>query len=157
MSLLTQDIHPVCKMRSGIVCLSLIFGFALIGCRLFYLQVFQSDAGAHEVQRQHQKSMMVQSDRGVIVDRHGHPLALNVDVTSVFVSLKSLQDPEQTAHVLAPIVDMPAVQLRKLFRSTQKRVRVKRDIPEEKARQVEAMAIPGVKGVRGPQRFYPKK
>lgn len=152
-----QDIHPVCKMRSGIVCLSLIFGFALIGGRLFYLQVFQSDAGAHEVQRQYQKSMIVQSDRGVITDRHGHPLALNVDVTSVFVTLKFLQDHEQAARALATILEMQVDELRNLFLSTQKRVRIKRDIPEERAKQIEEMAIPGVKVVRGPQRFYPKK
>lgn len=157
MSTPAQDIHPVCKMRSGIVCLGLILGFTLIGCRLFYLQVFQSDAGAHEVQRQHQKSMIVQSDRGVIVDRHDRPLALNVDVTSVFVSPKSLQDPQKTADVLAPILDMSVTKLRGVFKSKQRRVRIKRHIPEERAKQIEAMAIPGVKVIRGPQRFYPKK
>jgi cell division protein FtsI (penicillin-binding protein 3) len=156
MSLPTQDIHPVCKMRSGIVCLSLLVGFALIGCRLFYLQVLQSDAGAHEVQRQHQKSMMVQSDRGVIVDRHGHPLALNVDVPSVFVNPRSLPNPQQTAQALAPVLDMRVAQLRDLFQPTQSRVRVKRHIPEKNAKQIEAMAIPGVEVIRSPQRFYPK-
>ncbi len=156
MSVPTQDIHPVCKMRSGIVCLSLLLGFALIGGRLFYLQVLQSDAGAHEVQRQHQKSMMVQSDRGVIVDRHGHPLALNVDVPSVFVSPKSLRNPKEIARVLAPVLDMRVAQLRKMFQPTQSRVRVTRDLSEEKAKQIEAMAIPGVEVIRSPQRFYPK-
>ena len=143
-------------MRSGIVCLSLLFGFALIGCRLFYLQVLQSDAGAHEVQRQHQKSMMVQSDRGVIADRHGHLLALNVDVPTVFVNPRALQDPRQTAHTLAPVLDMRVAQLRKLFQDTQSRVRIKRHIPEERAKQIETMAIPGVEVIRSPQRFYPK-
>jgi len=157
MSLPTQDIHPVCKMRSGIVCLSILFGFALIGCRLFYLQVLQSDAGAHEVQRQHQKSMMVQSDRGVIVDRHGHPLALNVDVPSVFVNPKVLKDPQQTARALAPVLDMKIGKLRELFRQSPSRVRVTRQLPEEKAKQIEAMALSGVEVVRAPQRFYPKR
>ena len=47
--------------------------------------------------------MMVQSDRGVIVDRHGHPLALNVDVPSVFVNPKSLKDSEESgASVFGP-------------------------------------------------------
>ena len=157
MSTPEQDIHPICKMRSGILCCCLLVGFALIGCRLFYLQVFQSDAGAHEVQRQHQKSMMVQSDRGVIVDRHGHPLALNVDVPSVFVNPTALQDSRKTAKDLAPVLGMQVTQLRKLFKPTQSRVRVKRKISEERAKKIEAMAIPGVNVVRGPQRFYPKK
>ncbi len=156
-----QDIHPVCKIRSGIVCFCLLLGFVIIGCRLFYLQVLQSDAGAYAVQRQHEKSMMVQSDRGVIFDRQGHPLALNVDVTSVFVNLKTLkdskQDSEHVAHALATELDMPVDQLRKLFQSNQKRVRVQRDISEEQAKKVESLSIRGVQVVRGPQRFYPKK
>ena len=69
-----QDIHPVCRMRSGIVCLGLLCGFALIGCRLFYLQVIQAEAGAHQAQRQHQKTVIIKPDRGVILDRQGHPL-----------------------------------------------------------------------------------
>ncbi len=139
------------------MCFSLLLGFSLIGCRLFYLQVLQSDAGAHAVQRQHQKSMMVQLDRGVIVDRHGHPLALNVDVPSVFVNPKSFQDPQQVARALAPAIDMPTSQLQELFQHSSSRVRVTRQLSEERAKQIEAMAIPGVDVIRGPQRFYPKK
>jgi len=156
MSATTQDIHPVCKMRSGIVCLCLLFGFGLIGCRLFYLQVLQSDAGAHQVQQQHQRTVVVQPDRGVIVDRQGHPLAMNVDVASIYVNPSSLKDPQQTARALAPVLDMRVAQLRTLFQHTQSRVRVKRHIPENMAKRVEAMAIPGVEVTRGPQRFYPK-
>jgi len=156
MSLPSQDIHPICKMRSGIVCLSLLCGFALIGCRLFYLQVLQSDAGAHEVQQQHQRTLVVQPDRGVIVDRQGHPLAMNVDVPSLYVNPSSLKDPKQTARVLAPVLDMRVAQLRGLFQQPQSRVRIKRQIPEDMAKKIETMAIQGVEVVRGPQRFYPK-
>ena len=153
----SQDIHPICRIRSGIVCLCLLFGFVAIGCRLFYLQVLQSDTGAHAVQRQHQKSMIVQSDRGVIFDRQGHPLALNVDVPSVFVNPKSLKNPQQTAEALARVLDMPTPELHKVFKDAKSRVRLKRRLPEEQARQIEDMAIPGVDVVRRPQRFYPKK
>jgi cell division protein FtsI (penicillin-binding protein 3) len=152
----SQDIHPVCKMRSGIVCISLLIGFALIGCRLFYLQVVQSDAGAHEVQRQHQKTVVVQPDRGVIVDRQGHPLALNVDLASVFVNPGSLIDPQKTAKTLSRVLDMPVTELRKLFQSDQPYVWVKRHISEPMAKQLEAKPLPGVVVTREPHRFYPK-
>ncbi len=156
MSPTTQDIHPVCKMRSGIVCLCLLFGFVLIGCRLFYLQVLQSDAGAHQVKQQHQKMVMVQPDRGVIFDRHGHPLAMNVDVPSVFVNPDSLENPQKAARDLAPVLKMSVSQLREIFQRTQSRARVKRHIPEDMAKQLEAMKIPGVVVTRAPHRFYPK-
>ena len=156
MSPTTQDIHPVCKMRSGIVCLCLLFGFVLIGCRLFYLQVLQSDAGAHQVKQQHQKMVMVQPDRGVIFDRHGHPLAMNVDVPSVYVNTDSLENPQKAARDLAPVLKMSVSQLREIFQRAQSRARVKRHIPEDMAKQLEAMEIPGVVVTRAPHRFYPK-
>ncbi|MDH5429551.1 MAG: penicillin-binding protein 2, partial [Nitrospirota bacterium] len=156
MSLPSQDIHPICKMRSGIVCLSLLCGFALIGCRLFYLQVLQSDAGAHQVQRQHQKTVVVQPDRGVIVDRQGHPLALNVDVASVYVNPGSLKDHQKTAHTLSRILEMPVAQVRKLFRNDQPYVWIKRHISAPMAKQLETRPLPGVVVTREPHRFYPK-
>lgn len=152
----TQDIHPICKMRSGIVCLSLLIGFALIGCRLFYLQVLQSDAGAHEVQRQHQKTVVVQPDRGVIVDRQGHPLALNVDLASVFVNPSALTNHRKTAQTLSGVLEMPVTELRKLFQSDQPYVWIKRHISEPMAKRLEAKPLPGVVLTREPHRFYPK-
>ena len=156
MSLPTQDIHPVCKLRSGLICLSLLLGFSLIGCRLFYLQVLQSDAGAHQVKQQHQKMVMVHPDRGVIADRHGHPLVLNVDVPSVYVNPGSFKDPLHTARTLAPVLKMPVVQLRKLFKSKQPFIWIKRHISEGMAKQVEGMSHPGVMVTREPYRLYPK-
>ncbi len=150
------DIHPICKIRSGVVCLCLLAGFVLIGCRLFYLQVLQSDVGAYQVQQQHQKSVMVQPDRGVIVDRQGHPLALNVDVASVYVNPSVLENLEQTAKALAKVLKMSVGQLRELLQQPQPYVWIKRHIPEAMATKLEATPLPGVVVTREPHRFYPK-
>ena len=152
----SQDIHPVCRMRSGIVCLGLLLGFVIIGCRLFYLQVLQAEVGAHQAQQQHQKTVMVQPDRGVIVDRQGHPLALNVEVASLYVRPPSLKDPQRTARSLAPVMQMPVAQLRDLFTRNQPFVWVKRNVPESIAKKLETMNIPGLGLTREPHRFYPK-
>ena len=151
-----QDIHPVCRMRSGIVCLGLLCGFALIGCRLFYLQVIQAEAGAHQAQRQHQKTVIIKPDRGVILDRQGHPLALNVEVPSVYVNPGSLQNPQQMARELGQVLQMPVEHLRDLFSRGQPYVWVKRHIPDRMAKKLESMKIPGLEVIKEPHRFYPK-
>jgi cell division protein FtsI (penicillin-binding protein 3) len=153
---LSQDIHPICRMRSGMVCISLLLGFVIIGCRLFYLQVLQAEVGAHQAQQQHQKTVVVQPDRGVIVDSQGHPLALNVEVASVYVRPPSMQNPQRTARSLASVLQMPATHLQDLFTRNQPFVWVKRNIPENLAKQLETMNIPGLGMTRGPHRFYPK-
>jgi len=152
----SQDIHPVCRMRSGIVCLGLLLGFVIIGFRLFYLQVIQAEVGAHQARQQHQKTVVVQPDRGVIVDRQGHPLALNVDVASLYVRPPSLKDPKRTARSLAPVLQMPATHLRDLFTRSQPFVWVKRNVPEHLVQKLEAMNIHGLGLIREPHRFYPK-
>jgi cell division protein FtsI (penicillin-binding protein 3) len=152
----SQDIHPLCRLRSGIVCLSLLLGFVIVGCRLFYLQVLQAEVGAHQAQQQHQKTVVVHPDRGVIMDRQGHPLALNVEVASVYVRPPSLLNPKRTARSLAPVLHMPASQLRDLFTRNQPFVWVKRHIPEAMARKLETMNISGIGLSKGPHRFYPK-
>jgi cell division protein FtsI (penicillin-binding protein 3) len=143
-------------MRSGLVCIGLLLGFVLIGCRLFYLQVLQAEVGAHQAKQQHQKTVVVQSDRGVIVDRQGRPLALNVEVASLYVRPPSLQDPQRIARTLAPVLQMPMTQLRDLFTRTQPFVWVKRNVPEPIVKKLEAMNIHGLGLTREPHRFYPK-
>lgn len=143
-------------MRSGIVCLSLLLGFGLIVCRLFYLQVLQAEVGAHQAKQQHQQTVVVQPDRGAIVDSQGHPLALNVEVASLYVRPPSLKNPQQTARSLAPVLHMPAKQLRGLFTRDQPFVWVKRNLPEPMVKKLEAMDVPGLGLIRAPHRFYPK-
>ena len=152
----SQDIHPVCRMRSGLVCIGLLLGFVLIGFRLFYLQVLQAEVGSHQAKQQHQKTVVVQPDRGVIVDRQGHPLALNVEVASLYVRPSSLKDPQRIARTLAPVLHMPMTQLRDLFTRNQPFVWVKRNVPDPIVKKLEAMNIQGLGLTKEPHRFYPK-
>ncbi len=119
-------------------------GFVLIGFRLFYLQVLQAEVGSHQAKQQHQKTVVVQPDRGVIVDRQGHPLALNVEVASLYVRPSSLKDPQRIARTLAPVLHMPMTQLRDLFTRNQPFVWVKRNVPDPIVKKLEAMNISGI-------------
>ena len=152
----SQDIHPVCRMRSGIVCLSLLLGFAIIGSRLFYLQVLQAEVGAHQAQQQHQKTVVLQPDRGVIVDRQGHPLALNMEMASLFARPSLMPNPQRAARSLAPVLQMPVAQLHDLFTRKQPFVWVKRHVPEQVVKKLERMKMEGMGLIREPHRFYPK-
>ncbi len=152
-----EEIHPICRLRSGLVCLSLMIGFSLIGVRLVYLQVFQAETGSYQAQRQHQKMVMVQPDRGVILDRQGNPLALNVDTTSVYVNPRLVKDPKELARRAGPILGMPLRQLQDLFTRPQPFVWIKRQVSEAMAKKLESLQIPELKLIKEPHRFYPKK
>ncbi len=150
------EIHPVCKLRSGLLCFLFLIGFSLIGMRLVYLQVFQAAAGAHQVKRQHQQTVLVKPDRGVIVDRMGHPLALNVEVSSLYARPSLISKPAQVAKTLARPLEIPRRKLKALLSRDQPYVWIKRHLSDDQANQFSTLEIPGIFLTKEPQRFYPK-
>ncbi len=138
------------------MCLVFLVGFSLIGLRLVYLQVIQAEAGAHQVKRQHQKIEVVKPDRGVIVDRKGHPLALNVEVSSLYAKPALIQDPNRVARELAGRIGMPVKKIRELITQKQPYVWIKRHLSNDLAQKLVKLELPGILLTKEPQRFYPK-
>lgn len=56
---------------------TLLFAFALIGCRLWFLGFFKHDEALKEGRRPKRKTVMEYANRGTIEDRFGIPLAQN--------------------------------------------------------------------------------
>lgn len=150
------EVHPVCRIRSGILCLGLLFGFATVFFRLCYLQVLQAETGARQAERQHQKTIVVQPDRGTIYDQQGHPLAMNIEVSSLVVRPSLVADPKRTARVLAPLLKENPGRLTGLLTRKDPFVWVQRHIPEPVARKIETLSLPGLELVKEPHRYYPK-
>jgi cell division protein FtsI (penicillin-binding protein 3) len=109
-----------------------------------------------KAQRQHHKMITLDSNRGVIVDRHGRALALNVDVSSVYASPVSVKDSRMVAKRLSKVLEMPRPILEQRLRGRREFVWIKRKINAEYATQVEALSLPGIALVKEQQRFYPK-
>ncbi|MDX1412416.1 MAG: hypothetical protein R3351_09685, partial [Nitrospirales bacterium] len=99
-----QGISNTCRYRSAMVCLAFLVGFAIIFVRLFFLQVIEAEEGADQARKQHYTSMMLQANRGVIVDRNGKPLALNVDLPSVYAIPQRVQKHAMVANKLSRLL-----------------------------------------------------
>ena len=151
------DVHPVCRLRSGLLCCGLLFGFLLVFCRLFFLQVLQAEQGALQAERQHQRTILVQPDRGTIFDQQGHPLAMNIEVASLVARPGLITDARQTARALAPLLKEEQGDLRKLLTRKDPFVWVQRHIQDGVAQRIEELNLPGLELVKEPHRFYPKE
>ncbi|UCE64396.1 MAG: stage V sporulation protein D, partial [Nitrospirota bacterium] len=151
-----QDISATCRYRSAIVCLAFMVGFTIIFVRLFFLQVIQAEQGADQARKQHYTSVMLEANRGVIVDRSGKPLALNVDLPSVYAMPQTIQNPSRVAKKLSRLLDIPSSSLRKRLKKSQPFVWIKRKVDPEAAEAVRAQSFSGVDIVMEPRRFYPK-
>jgi len=150
------DVHPVCRVRSGVLCLGLMCGFVLVFCRLFYLQVLQAEEGARQAEQQIQKTVEVKPVRGMIMDRQGHPLAMNIEAASLGARPPKVQDPHRVARSLSPLLHESSGRLRGLLTRKAPFVRVAHPIPEPVARKIEALQLPGLEVEKVQQRFYPK-
>ncbi len=139
-------------------CLVLCFllGFAVLLFRFFDLQVLQADMMAEKARHQHEKTVILDSSRGAILDRRGRPLALNRHVLSVYATPTAIDRPHFVADQLARALGVPREPLEKRLRTKREFVWVKRKIPDASGERVRDLALPGVDTLVEAGRFYPK-
>lgn len=86
----------------------LVIGLLLMMCvvvfRYAWLQLVQGSELAERMRYQVGHDYSVQSPRGAIVDRHGRELAVSTMTKSLFVDPNHVENPEELARDLAPLV-----------------------------------------------------
>ena len=132
-------------------------GLLAIFGRCAHLQVIRAPELLDQARSQQERTITLDPLRGPILDRNGKELAVSVDVDSVFAEPGAVDDPASSARRLAPVVDVPASELRERLASDRHFVWVKRKITPELRRRIEALKIAGVGFVRESRRYYPKR
>jgi cell division protein FtsI/penicillin-binding protein 2 len=129
---------------------------SVVVARLAELQLAQGNRYRARAQRQQERRIEVSPLRGSIFDRVGRPLAVSVDVSSVYAIPDDVKEPTRAARILARHLGVPEGAL--LARLTQRRgfVWVARKVDRSTAAAVRAAKIPGVHLVGETKRFYPK-
>lgn len=143
--------------RRVFLCLGFLAVFAVLFFRFFDLQVLQADRMMEKARRQHEKTITLDSSRGAILDRQGKPLALNLDVTSVYATPSSIDDPKLVARQLAPLLNLPQKHVEKRLRDKERHfVWIQRKILDHSEHRMKDLAIDGVNTLMETRRFYPK-
>src|SRR5512143_506904 len=142
--------------RVRFLALILMLWASVVVARLAELQLAQGSRYRARAQRQQERRIEVSPLRGSIFDREGRPLAVSVEVSSVYAIPDDVKDPAETARALARHLDVPEAAL--LTRLTQKRgfVWLARKIDRNAAAALKKAKIPGVHLVPETKRFYPK-
>ena len=142
--------------RRAFLGLCFLFGFAILLFRFFDLQVLQAETMMQRARQQHEKIITLDSNRGAIVDRQGKPLALNLDVSSVYATPSSIDNPPRVARQLAQVLGVPREPLEERLRAKRDFVWIQRKIEDAQVEQLTNLALPGVDVVVESRRFYPK-
>lgn len=143
--------------RVRIIMVSCFFacGFLAVAARSFYLQVVQHEQLIKLAERQHNRTIPIIPARGGIFDRTGAPLAVSLEMDSLYAEPKRINDPARTAAALAPIIQLPQHELQRKLDSEKSFAWIARQLPPETASKIKQLKLPGIGFVKESKRFYP--
>jgi cell division protein FtsI (penicillin-binding protein 3) len=129
-----------------------------MAARLVQLQTLEAPAYVRLAAAQRQRTVHFPARRGSILDRAGRPLAISVQVQTIYADPALVTKPVRTARALAPVLDQRAAELEMKLRGTRMGSRFEylaRQVDPEVWRAVEALELPGIFARDEPKRFYP--
>ena len=129
----------------------------LILARLGHLQIYHHEFLTRQARRQQERTVEVSPIRGVIYDRNGSPLAISVEVDSVFAVPSEISNSRTTAVKLAPILALNIKEVQKKLEGSRSFSWVKRKVTAKEAAKVRQLELPGIYFQKETKRFYPKR
>lgn len=126
-----------------------------IGARLVWWQVVDQQRLALMALNQLAQVQTIPAERGEIRDSSGVLLATSVDLQSVFATPPSVEDPQRTAELLAPILGLDSAELGSRLASGTAWTWLKRRVDPAVAASVRALSLPGIGMLPETKRVYP--
>ena len=148
---------PGLRTRVLIVAALLAVAFGGLTARLAWLQLIRGPELATLAERQYSRTVVLQAQRGPIVDRNGASLATSTPAESLFAQPRALGDPVRVAGRLAPILRVPENELHAQLTSARAFVWLRRRLPPAVANEVRALREPGLGFLPEPLRLYPNR
>src|SRR5438105_12506794 len=149
------------RVRALLLSMALLAMFAVVLGRAAQVQLLDRSRLSRLQRDQTRRELEWAPRRGLIVDRHGDPLAVTRDVDSVFADPSAFETSkarEKAAGLLAGALHLEKRKLlEKISQPDKKFVWLKRRIDEPTAARVRALALDGIELVKEPKRFYPQR
>ena len=149
------------RVRALLLGALLVLLFAAVLGRAAKVQLFDRSRLSRLQRDQTRRELEWAPRRGLIVDRHGDPLAVTRDLDSVFADPSAFETSkarEKAAGLLAGALHIEKRKLlEKISQPDKKFVWLKRRIDEPAAARVRALALDGIELVKEPKRFYPQR
>lgn len=134
------------------VCFAL---FLILGGRLVYLMVFQSDYYTEKAKELHERERSIKAARGRILDANGKVIADNKTVCTISVIHNQIRDPDQIVQVLSKELDLSEEYVRKRVEKYSSIEKIKSNVEKEKGDAIRAYNLEGVKVDEDYKRYYP--
>jgi len=154
---MNKSLDQAVRQRTVSVFILFVIFVLALGGRLFWIQVVKSGEYESRARSQRIRELQVEPARGIIMDRNGNRLAVSTSRSTVVGLPGEVKNPEQTAHLLADILDMEYSTVYGRLTRQADAVYVKRKISEEKKEKIEREEIAGITFTEESERFYPQE
>jgi cell division protein FtsI (penicillin-binding protein 3) len=146
-------------IRLRILLVGLVFtaGFAAIGGKALWIQVYRGPWLSQQASDQVVNSQKAVGKRGTIFDRRGREMAVSVDATSVAVRPAKVKDAAAAAASLSRVLQMKPAEVKAKLASRKPFVWIKRQATPKETEAIEQLRLPGVEFVTETNRFYPNR
>jgi len=157
MSRRSKTVNNIGIWRLNVVRLMFIVVVVGLGWRLADIQVLNNDFLRYQGDARHLRKVAVAAHRGMILDRHGEPLAISTPVHSVWLNPQEVDANAAELAQLAKVLNIRLSTIKKKITSNQNRefIYLKRRVQPELAAKVKSLAIAGVALQREYKRYYP--
>ena len=145
----------VSARRLRVVFWLLALSTVVLAARITYWQTVGRSALLGLATGQLRSDLAIPAHRGVIRDRNGAILATTVDLRSLYAIPGRIPDHAGAAARLGPLLGQAPAAIEMTLGSGAEWLFLKRRLPEEVARQVAALGIPGLGFETEPKRLYP--
>lgn len=128
----------------------------LVG-RLAWIQFVQGEELQHKALAQWNRRLTVQPQRGSIYSSNGALLAGSATAESIIAIPSEIDDSQQAARLLAPILEMNQDVLKERMERSMFEVFLKRKVDDDVAQAVKELRLPGIRTTIESKRFYPHR
>lgn len=143
------------RARMIIILGVLIGAFSAVIGRVYYLQTARGENLSEMSTKQTARRIKLQAKRGSIVDRRGVEMAVTVEVPSIFVRPREIDNPAQVARLLLPHQSRDYDALLKRIQSKSAFVWLERQTKPASAEAIRLLDIKGVGITTESKRYYP--
>jgi cell division protein FtsI (penicillin-binding protein 3) len=143
--------------RVRLLGLGLLVGTALVAVRAIQLQIHEHEELARLARSQYLNDVTIPARRGQIYDRNSKPLAISVDVPSVYANPPMVTDPRAAARALAPLLGLELDAVYQRLASERYFAWLKRQVAPEVAAKVRGLGLAGIGITQESRRFYPNR
>jgi cell division protein FtsI (penicillin-binding protein 3) len=131
--------------------------FCVLAFRAFHLQIMTGKTYKNLADKQHNKTLQLHPERGIIFDRNGEKLAASILADSVFADPSKIDNVEEAAAQLAAVTGQPKKAIAQQIAKAKNFCWVARMITPAQSEQIKNLKMEGVYLIQEPKRFYPNK